>query len=210
MPAWPVSYNRFRRAQGSRRRDGAHPSLRRLFFYPPRRGLRPTRLAAGASLDPETRDELLQRSERVRRATGPCCLLSRAAQTRRGLARKLRARGFSAQAVRHAVARMAELGYLDDRAFAEAWVRSRLSSRKDGVNALYRGLLARGVARPLAEEVLQRLYPIEEEVETGLALVRGLVAHAAIRRLTGRGFRSRAIAAVLRQLKGTGREPEEE
>jgi regulatory protein len=137
-------------------------------------------------------------------------LLSHAAQTRRGLARKLAARGFSNQAVRHAVARMTELGYIDDHAFAEAWVRSRLSLRKDGANALYRGLLARGIARPLAQEVLTALYPMDDEVETGRALVRGMSKNAAIRRLTGRGFRSRAIAAVLRRLAERGSEPEGE
>jgi regulatory protein len=167
-------------------------------------------LAAGTPIDPGTREDLIARSERIMARDRALLLLSHAAQTRRGLARKLSARGFSAQAVRHAVARMAELGYIDDKAFAEAWVRSRLSSRKDGLNALYRGLLGRGVARALAEEVLQRLYPIEDETRAGRALVRGLSRNAAISRLRGRGFRSRAIAAVLRQMQEREQEPDEE
>ena len=165
-----------------------------------------TSLASGSTLDAETREELLARSEQVMARDRALSLLSRAAQTRRGLTQKLRARGFSDPAVRHAVARMEELGYIDDRAFAEAWVRSRVASPRDGANALYRGLRARGLARPLAEEVLQSLYPVEDETHAGLALVRGLSKDAAIRRLAGRGFRSRTIAAVLRLMEG--RDPE--
>ncbi len=137
-------------------------------------------------------------------------LLSHAGQTRRGLARKLSARGFSASAVRHAVARMVELGYLDDKAFAESWLRSRLAMRKDGLLALSRGLIARGVPRPLADEALAALYLPDDEAAVALELVQGLSRDAAIRRLTGRGFRARAIAAALRQLKGRDRERDEE
>ena len=85
-------------------------------------------------------------------------------------------------------------------------MRSRLSTGKDGGTALYRGLLARGVARPLAEEVVRDMYSHELEVQNGRLLAAGLSRSAAIRRLAGRGFRSRAIAAVLRGLPGTTRE----
>ncbi len=161
-------------------------------------------LAAGSPLDPETRDRLLSRSERVRARLRALQLLSRAAQTRRGLARKLAARGFSAAAIRFALDRMAELGYLDDRAFAESWVRGRISAGREGGNALYRGLLGRGVARPVAQDVVARLCTAEAELECARRLAAGLSRNAAIRRLTGRGFRSRAIAAVLREMPGTG------
>ncbi len=163
-------------------------------------------LCAGALLDAETRELLLARSERVRARVQALRLLSRAAHTRRGLARKLAARGFGRAAIGHALARMAALGYLDDRAFAESWTRSRLSSGKDGGIALYRGLLARGVSRALAEDVVSDLYPHEEEVRCARRLASGLSRNAAIRRLAGRGFRSRAIAAAVREIPGTNRE----
>jgi regulatory protein len=160
-------------------------------------------LAAGTVLDADARARLLARSERVRARVQALRLLSRAAHTRRGLARKLAARGFGTAAIRHALARMAELGYLDDRSFAESWMRSRLSQGKDGGTALYRGLLARGVARPLAEEVVRDMYSHELEVKNARRLAAGLSRSAAIRRLAGRGFRSRAIAAVIRVIRGT-------
>lgn len=163
-------------------------------------------LSTGSTLDGETRTRLLARSDRVRARVQALRLLSRAAHTRRGLARKLAARGFGPPAIRHALLRMTELGYLDDRAFAEAWMRTRLSAGKDGGTALYRGLLARGVARPLAEEVVSDTYSFEEEVRNARRLVEGLSRSAAIRRLAARGFRSRAIAAVLREIPRTARE----
>jgi regulatory protein len=163
-------------------------------------------LSAGAHLDTDTRARLLARTERVRARVQALRLLARAAHTRRGLARKLAARGYGSAAIRHALARMSALGYLDDRSFAESWMHSRLSGGKDGGNALYRGLLTRGVARPLAEEVVRDMYSHEREVQNGRRLIDGLSRSAAIRRLTGRGFRSRAIAAVIREIPRTTRE----
>jgi SOS response regulatory protein OraA/RecX len=168
------------------------------------------RLSAGSPLDGETRVRLLSRSERVRARLQALKLLSRAAHSRRGLARKLAARGYGGAAIRYALVRMTELGYLDDRAYAESWVRNRLSSGKDGGTALYRGLLSRGVARPLAEEVVKEMYPHEDEVGHARRLTAGLSRSAAIRRLAGRGFRARAIAAVIREIPGTGRQRPEE
>jgi regulatory protein len=156
-------------------------------------------------MDSETRDELLARSEKVLARIRALSLLSRAPQTRAGLSRKLQARGFSASAVRSALARVIELGYLDDRDFADAWLRSRLSSRRDGWTALYRGLIARGVPRAVAEESLSEMYPADAEQEVALALSEGLSRDAAIRKLAGRGFRSRAISAVIRTRAGEGR-----
>ena len=165
-------------------------------------------LSTGTVIDAETRTRLLARSERVRARIQALRLLARAAHTRRGLARKLATRGFGTEAIRHALARMSALGYLDDRSFAESWIRSRLSAGKDGGTALYRGLLARGVARPLAEEVVRDMYTHDLEIVNARRLTTGLSRSAAIRRLASRGFRSRAIAAVIREIPGKGHEPQ--
>ena len=100
---------------------------------------------------------------------------------------------------------MSELGYLDDRAFAESWVRSRMSRAKgrDGRRCTG-GSCASGVPRAIAEEVVRAHVSFEDgELERARQLVRGPCRQAtAIRRLTGRGFRSRTIAAsILRRMK---------
>jgi len=167
-------------------------------------------LWAGAVIEPDAIVRLTTRSERARARIAALRLLSRSAHTRSGLARKLAARGFDRPAIRSALARMVELGYCDDRAFAESWMRLRLSGGKNGALALYRGLVARGVAKPLAQEVVSAMYPHEDEVRDARGLTAGLSRAAAIRRLAGRGFRSRAIAAVIRAIPGTGRERPED
>ena len=170
----------------------------------------PSGLSAGAAVDSQAVATLTARSERVRARITALRLLSRSAHTRRGLARKLAARGFDRAAVHHALARMVELGYCDDRAFAEAWMHLRLASGKNGAVALYRGLLSRGVAKPLALEVVGAMYPHAEELRDARRLTRGLSREAAIRRLRTRGFRARAIAAAIKGLAGKGHAPAEE
>ena len=167
-------------------------------------------ISQGIALDPEKIADLLSRSERVFARLRALSLLSRAAHSRKGLERKLASRGFSAEAIRYAVSRVSELGYLDDKAFAESWVRSRISGGKTGWNALYKGLLGKGVARATAEDVVSALCSLEDEVESARQLSQGLSPAAAIRKLTGRGFRSRAISRVLREKKNEDRSSEEE
>jgi regulatory protein len=160
-------------------------------------------------MDPGKLADLLARSETVFARARALSLLSRAAHSRRDLARKLAARGFSAAAVRDAVGRMGELGYLDDRVFAEGWVRFRMSTRSEGWKSLYRGLLRKGIARALAEEVVEAACPLEEELEIARQLAAGQEPQRVIRLLSARGFRSRTIARVLREQRGPGREGEE-
>ena len=166
--------------------------------------------AAGTHLDPERISLLRILSDRVFARVRALALLSRAAHTAQGLARKLRARGFSADAVRHCLLRMRELGYIDDRAFAESWVTFRMSLKKEGAKALSLGLRRRGVARALAEEVVAAACSFAEELECARRLSEGLTPRAAVRILTQRGFRSRTIAAALAEVRGKRLEEPEE
>jgi regulatory protein len=60
--------------------------------------------------------------------------------------RRLREAGYRAELVEIALDRMAELGYLDDAAFARAWVESRDRTRPRGARALRDELRRKGVA----------------------------------------------------------------
>jgi SOS response regulatory protein OraA/RecX len=168
-----------------------------------------SRITAGTQVDPDTRERLLAHSELVVARIAALRLIARAAQTRKGLERKLSARGFSAGAVHHAISCAVELGYLDDHVFAEAWLRSRMGGRPEGWTALYKGMLGRGVTRTVAEEVLSAVYTEEVELEVGRRLADGLSSDSAVRKLASRGFRSRAIATVLRELRERDREHRE-
>lgn len=79
-------------------------------------------------------------------------LLSQRAHSRVEVRRKLGRRGYREEDVESAVLRLAELGYLDDRAFAEGHVRRRSSGL--GRLAISAELAARGVDRAVADAAL--------------------------------------------------------
>jgi SOS response regulatory protein OraA/RecX len=72
------------------------------------------------------------------------------AETRRRLCQL----GYPPALVDGVVARLVELGYLDDAAFARAWVESRDRARPRGSAALRQELLRAGVARDVIDQVL--------------------------------------------------------
>jgi regulatory protein len=74
------------------------------------------------------------------------------AHSRSEIRRKLGRKGYGEEEVESAVARLIELGYLDDRSFAEAHVRRRSSAL--GPRALSAELAARGIDRAIADAVL--------------------------------------------------------
>jgi SOS response regulatory protein OraA/RecX len=167
-------------------------------------------VSVGDSIDGPRIESLSSQSQLVFARARALRLLAGAPQTRRGLTAKLRARGFPEDAVRGAVARMMELGYLDDLAFAENWTRSRLSSRREGWKALYRGLILKGIPRPVAEKAVSDLCTDEVELAKARQLAGSLSAQAAARKLASRGFRSRTIARLLKELRDPGRPADEE
>ena len=68
--------------------------------------------------------------------------------------RKLLLFGFRPDMVDEAVAKLLTVGYLDDDAFARAWVESRDRARPRGEHALRRELGQKGVERALVDAVL--------------------------------------------------------
>lgn len=68
--------------------------------------------------------------------------------------RHLTVAAFPAPLVEAAVARLLELGVLDDRAFARAWVESRDRARPRGEHALRHELALKGIDRETVEQVL--------------------------------------------------------
>ncbi len=68
--------------------------------------------------------------------------------------RKLSGMGYRPSLVSLVVERLVDLGYLDDEAFARAWVESRDRASPRGEHALRRELSQRGVDRTLVDEVL--------------------------------------------------------
>lgn len=132
---------------------------------------------------------------------------------------KLLTRAERADDVDAAIARLKELGYLDDRKFAEGFASARLTGEKFGRTRVIQDLRQRRVAPALAETTVRKVY--EEADETAMiedwvrrkyrnAAREGLFQEdkdlaSAYRRLAHAGFRS---GDIMRVLKRFARNPE--
>jgi len=135
------------------------------------------------------------------------------------LREKLRRRARQEPDADNAVARLKDLGYLDDRRFAETFASARLSGDKLGSTRVVRDLRRRRVAPALAERTVRDVYQgvdetalIEDWVRRKYRLAprESLFAAdkdmaAAYRRLLHAGFRS---ADIIRVLKRFAKDPE--
>jgi regulatory protein len=94
--------------------------------------------------------------------------------------RRLTSAGYRSELVDGAITRLAELGVLDDEAFARAWVESRDRARPRGERALRRELSIKGVDREVLDEVLEeRRDAGGEGIDVDLDAARRLLARNA-------------------------------
>ncbi len=135
------------------------------------------------------------------------------------LRQRLRLRAARAEDVEEAMARLKELGYLDDRRFAENFAAARLSGEKFGRVRVLQDLRQRRVAPGLAESSVSKVYEHVDETamiedwirrKYRLAPREALFREdkdmaAAYRRLSRAGFRS---GEIIRVLKRFARNPE--
>jgi regulatory protein len=118
-------------------------------------------------------------------------LLTLAPRTRAQLADALHNRGVPDDAAHAVLDRFADVGLIDDAAFARAWVESRHYSRGLAGRALRAELRQRGVDDDQIRDAIEDLGPDAEVatarrlVERKLASTRGLPSEARIRRLAG-------------------------
>src|SRR5690606_11200075 len=94
------------------------------------------RLRTGDEITAAQLARLLEADERWRAREAALSLLSARARARGELADRLRRKGFRDVAVGYALGEMDRLGFIDDGAFAESWVRDRLKLRPRGTQAL--------------------------------------------------------------------------
>jgi regulatory protein len=69
--------------------------------------------------------------------------------------RRLTGAGYRPALVEGAIERLLEVGVLDDRAFAEAWIASRDRARPRGERVLRQELIQKGIDRALIDELLE-------------------------------------------------------
>jgi regulatory protein len=146
--------------------------------------------------------------------------LSYRPRSRFEVGRRLTRRGHAAPAREAAIARCEELGYVDDAAFALAFVRDRLRLRPRGPRRLVSELRARGVDPATAGEAVREVFAEEDVSEGGLMrrlarrrlrALRRLEPDTARRRLGDwllrRGFEPSAVRALVDELVPPDPEP---
>ena len=114
----------------------------------------------------------LKEQSEVRKAElNAYAFLSRAVHSKFNLRMKLIKRGYSKPAVRRVLARLEDLGYIDDSQYADEWLRQRLSRHPEGRFALIAGLLHRGISRETAESAVYRIVGDEDEMANARRVV---------------------------------------
>jgi regulatory protein len=90
-------------------------------------------------------------------------LAARAEQTRRGIARKLELRGFTAPCIHAVVSYLEGRGIIDDERYAASWLRSRLGRSAEGPRKLFVALRQRGISSADAGEALKTVLDFPAE-----------------------------------------------
>jgi regulatory protein len=125
-------------------------------------------LRKGQSLTVEEQQALLDDEERLKAKAAALDYISYKARTEHEVRQKLQRKGFAEPVADEAVARMRELGYLDDADYARAYARGRLNGRGHGPHRIRSDLFRRGVARPIIDAVLDDLTEPDDLRETAL------------------------------------------
>ena len=109
-----------------------------------------------------------QKEEAYRAALG---MLERKARTTAELARALKRKGFSQEAIEGCVERLRTNRMVDDSAFARRFAEQRAANQRKGRMLIRQELLQRGVAKPEIEQAIGAIEP-EIEQQSALALAR--------------------------------------
>ena len=119
----------------------------------------------GDEISPEVVEQLERGHKLILCRSKALSLLDLAEHSAFMLRTKLRQRGFEIPVIETVLAQLKEKNYLDDRRFAQLWVRSRLKRNPAGRSVLISGLRAKGVSPRDAEEAVSEL--LDEEALLG-------------------------------------------
>jgi regulatory protein len=121
-------------------------------------------LRVGRTLTPEERRTIEQDEQYVQAKQRALDYLAHKPRTETEVRRKLRQEDHPETVIEDVVARLYELSYLDDEAYASDYVRNRFASKKYGPVRIRRELVERGVDRHLAEAAVDDLFEDEDPV----------------------------------------------
>lgn len=114
-------------------------------------------LSKGMKVDPEELTSILEAEEANKVRQAALRFLGYRPRTTAEVERHLAGKGFAAPHIQSALARMKEVGYLDDRRFAREWVAERSRRKGYGPLLLRQELEQKGVPAEWVEEALAQM-----------------------------------------------------
>ncbi len=174
-------------------------------------------LSVGMSVD-ASRLAALQHADQLRRCRARAWdRLSRRPHSRAEMRRALRNARFPANVVDEVLDRIAQMGYLDDKAYARQIVEARVQRAREGPLLVRQKLAQRGVAREIIDEAIAPAEDPAHQAEAARALLekwnrRSQPADPRKRRqaaaafLARRGFDSEIVWETVATIINTGRE----
>lgn len=165
-----------------------------------------SRLSKGEYLDRERIDAILARDAIDRAVSTALRALEQRIQSSRELRTRLMRKGFEAETIDAALARLSEYGYLNDELFAERWIENRLAHRPRGKRLLEQELRQKGIERAIVDQTVASMEIDDRAAALELARkrlksVQGLPLDQQRSKLTGllarRGFDYSVIRATL-------------
>jgi regulatory protein len=124
--------------------------------------------------------------------------------------------GYAPSVADAAVERARDLGFLDDRRFAEGLVRSLVTGKRQGRRRIAQALSAKGVDEALAAEVLDALCERDDERERAIQLARSLASRCRnepprlASRLVAKGYEPGLAYGVAREVCEAAHAPSDE
>ena len=171
-------------------------------------------LKIGMEIDEDELKKLLLEEELSKAKNYVYRILARRMYTNKEIRDKLVERGYLGKIIEDVIATLERYGYLNDRTYAEEWIRSRMRSKPKGKIAIRQELARKGVERSIIEDALSQEFDESREKDMVLELARRKVKSykrdepVAVRRklysfLLRRGFDYETVKYAVNQVMDT-------
>ena len=118
-------------------------------------------------------------------------------RTEMELRRRLRSKGFSADVAAILLDEFKAGGVVDDRVFAQLWIKEKKARGDSGRRLIYKHLAAKGIEPSILEEELRGNYDHDEEIDIASRLARGRMNR--MKHLPQAKVRQRLVGYLLRR-----------
>ena len=166
------------------------------------------KLRTDDEIDEERLNEILLENGELSAFDRALTYLEKNIKTEKGIREYLKQKGFLPVSIDNAVAKLMEYGYINDKTYAENYVRTYL--RRKGKKLLRYELLSKGVEANIIEEVLEEIFDENEEISSCREVFRKYTRNKELdlkmkqktyAYLAGKGFGSSVISRVMREVE---------